>query len=149
MPSYSRTKGAIVASQGYYVGAKGTETVVISSTGIPTNNTIPMVVATGSGSAAQTIFFVAPAAGYVGTAYVISDTADRSAAITVSAGSSTAATTLASVTTPTGSSAVTVVTSLTAVTSATVTAGQLCSVTRAVQGTTGTNTLTINFVRTA
>jgi len=149
MPSYSRTKGAVVASQGFYVGSKGTETLVISSAGIAQNIGYPIVVSTASGSAAQTIAFVAPCAGYVGSAYVISDTADRSAAITVSAGSSTAATTLASVTTPTGSSAVTVVTSLTAVTSATVTKGQYCTVTRAVQGSTGTNQLTINFIQTA
>lgn len=134
---------------GLYTGAKGAEIAAVSATGIPVKNTVPVVVTTGSGSAAQTIAFVAPVTGYVGSAYVISDTADRSAAITVSAGSSTAATTLASVTTPTGSSAVTVVTSLTAVTSATVTAGQYCSVTRGVMGTTGTNTLTIDFVRTA
>ncbi len=147
---YSRTKGAVVASDGFYVGAKNTETLVITSAGVVQKGTrvaVPTVTFT-TVSAEQVAFVVAPVTGYVAAAYIMNQTADRSAAFVISAGSSSASSAMATATTPTGTSAVTVVTTMTPTTVA-VTAGQLFSVTRGVQATTGASTVNITLLQTS
>jgi len=144
---YSRTKGAVVASDGFYVGAKGTEAQVISGAGKVTSGAaVPLVVSFLTSSAAQTLYAIAPFAGNVTAAYCAADTANISAAYTVKAGS--AGDTIASVTQSTAASVAGFVTTMTLGTVA-VTAGQSISVVRGTQGTAGTSAVTLVIERTS
>lgn len=142
---YSRTKGAVVASDGFYVGAKGTESKVISAAG-EVMSRVALPVAIGSGSGAQTVYTIAPFAGTVKAVYVANDTAARSAAFTVAAGS--AGDTIASITTSTAATVAGNVETMTLGT-VTVTAGQSISVLRGTQGSTGSSVVTLVILRTA
>lgn len=145
--AYSRTKGAIVASDGFFVGSKGTEAQVISATGKVTAGVkVPVVATFLTSSAAQTLYVIAPVTGNVTAAYCASDTASISAAYAIKAGS--AGDVIASVTQSTAASVAGFVTAMTLGTVA-VTAGQSISVARGVQGTAGTSGVTIVIERTA
>lgn len=145
MPNYSRTKGAVVASEGFYVGAKGSETLVVNSAGQTVNGvTASVPVAFLTSSAAQTLYTIAPFAGTVTAVYVCTDTASVAAAYTIKHGS--AGNTLASGTNTTGVAGV--VSSLTLGT-VTVTAGESISVARAAQGTAATSVANIVIRRTS
>jgi hypothetical protein len=147
MPNYSRTRGAVVASQGFYTGSKGSETAVVSATGKVIAGTKSVVeVALASGSAAQTVYTIAPYAGTVTAVYVCNDTAARSAAFTVKAGS--AGNTIASITTSTAATVAGNVETMTLGT-VTVTAGQSISVARGTQGSTGSSAVSIVIERTS
>ncbi len=146
MPNYSRTRGAIVASDGYYRGSKGSETLVISSAGFVVGVTQPVTVTFLTSSAAQTLYTIMPFAGTVTAVYVASDTANISAAYTVVHGS--AGDTLASVTQSTAASVAGFVSSMTLGTVAG-TAGESIAVGRGVQGTASTSTVTIVMTRTS
>jgi len=143
MPNYSRTRGALVASDGYYVGSKGTETAVIGSAGAVLAQT-PLVAAFATASTAQTVYVIAPYAGNIVAAYVAADTASIAGTYTVKAGS--AGSTLASGTQTSGVAGL--VSSLTLGT-VTVTAGQSISCLRAAQGTAAASALTIVIARTS
>lgn len=146
MPSYSRTKGAVVASQGFYVGSKGTETAVISTAGVVVTDKSSIEVSLASASTAQTVYTIVPYAGTVTAVYVANDTAARSAAFTVKAGS--AGDTIASITTSTAATVAGNVETMTLGT-VTVTAGQSISVLRGTQGTAGSSVVTLVIQRTA
>jgi hypothetical protein len=135
MPSYSRTRGAVVASEGFYVGSKGTETPAIVT---------PLIASFASASTAQTVYVIAPYAGNVSSAYVAADTASVAGTYTVKAGS--AGNTIASGTSTTGVAGL--VSTLTLGTVA-VTAGQSISCLRAASGTAGASVLTLNIARTS
>lgn len=160
--SYSRTRGEIVASGGYYLGAKGTETLVIGSLGfyagakgsealvINTAGNVIRGVSSGqtvaflAASTAQTMWAAMPYAGNVTAVYVIQATASRAAAYTVTHGS--AGDVLASGTNTTGVAGL--VSTLTLGTVA-VTAGESILFARGVQGTTGDSYVTIVVNRTS
>lgn len=146
MPNYSRTKGAICASDGFYRGSKGSETLVISSAGFVANVAQTVVLTFLTSSAAQTLYSIMPVAGTVTAVYVASDTANISTDYTVKHGS--AGSTLASVTQSTAASVAGFVTAMTLGTVA-VTAGESISVARGVQGTAGTSTVTFVLTRTS
>jgi len=143
--SYSRTRGEIVASGGYYVGAKGTETLVINSAGQTVSGTLKTLQTTFlTSSAAQTLYAISPVAGNVTAVYVCTDTASVAAAYTIKHGS--AGNTLASGTNTTGVAGL--VSTLTLGTVA-VTAGESISIARAAQGTAATSVVNIVIQRTS
>lgn len=145
MADYTRFKGIDAVSDGYAVGAKGSEVVVIDATGnVVSGSQTPLVAAFLTSSAAQTVYVIAPYNGNVVAAYVACDTAAVTAAYTIKAGS--AGNTIAS-----GSNTTTVAGVVTALTLGTVavTAGQSISVARAVQGTVGTSAVTLVVTRTS
>ena len=153
MPNYSRTKGAVVASQGFYVGAKNTEAVVINSAGGITSTSIvnsgirvPVTVTFLASSGAQEVYAISPVAGTVNAVYVTSTPASLSAGYTVTHGS--AGDVLASMTTTTAAKVAGYVESMTLGTVA-VTAGEGISVARGTQGTAGVSTVTLVITRTS
>lgn len=151
MPSYTRFKDLSVAGTGsggvYAVGAKGSETVIITSAGsVVYGVQAPVVASFATSSAAQTVYVIAPYAGNIVSAYCASDTASISAAYTVKHGS--AGNTAASVTQSTAASVAGFVTAMTLGTVA-VTAGESLSVARGVQGTTSLSYVTIVIQRTS
>lgn len=147
MTDYTRFKGIDAVSDGYAVGAKGSEVVVIDATGNVVSGTQNSLMAVfGTASAAQTVYTVVPFNGNITAAYVASDAANISAAYTVKAGS--AGNTIASVTQSTAASVAGFVTAMTLGT-VTVTAGQSVSLLRGVQGTTSGSYVTLVIQRTS
>lgn len=149
MASYTRFRDISVAGTGsggvYAVGAKGSETVVINSSGVVlAQENLQLSFATAS--SAQTVYVIAPCAGNVTAVYCASDAANISAAYTLKAGS--AGSTIASVTQSTAASVAGFVSSMTLGT-VTVTAGQSLSLLRGVQGTTSASYVTIALTRTS
>jgi hypothetical protein len=132
--AYSRTRGEIVASGGFYVGRKNTETAVV--VGYP--------VTFASASTVQTVYTIVPNKGTVKAVYVCADAASQAAVYTVTHGS--AGDVLATATATSGSAGT--VSTLTLGTVA-CTAGEAISVTRASCGTTGVSTVTISLAQTA
>ena len=134
--SSSRTRGTIVASDGFAVGSKGSEAGL----------TAPVTVALAASSAAQTVYTIAPVTGTIESVYVVSNVASTGATYTVKAGS--AGDTLASLTL---SSAGIVAGSVSAMTLGTVAvvAGQGISVARGTQGTAGAAQVAISIKQTA
>lgn len=150
MASYTRfadisVQGVAKTGGVYAVGAKGSEVVVINSSGAVLSQSA-QIVSFLTSSAAQTLYTIAPYNGNVVATYVASDTANISAAYTVKVGS--AGNTIASVTQSTAASVAGFVTTMTLGTVA-VTAGQSISVLRGVQGTASTSQVVINIVRTS
>lgn len=145
--SYTRIKGATSTTDGYYVGAKGSETKVIDGNGNVVIGVQSDVVASfATASSAQTVYVIAPFNGNIIAAYCAADTANISAAYTVKAGSAGA--TAASVTQSTAASVAGFVSSMTLGTVA-VTAGQSLSILRGVQGTTAASYVTVVIQRTS
>lgn len=145
MPSYSRTKGAIVAKDGFYVGSKGTETVVVNSAGnVVYGVGFPAAVSFANASTAQTLYTIAPVNGTVTAVYVCSDAAAQAAGYTIYHGS--AGDVLASVTATSGSAGT--VSTMTLGTVA-VTAGESLACVRAACGTTGSSVVMINIKQTS
>lgn len=145
MANYTRFTGIDSVTDGYAIGPKGSEVLVIDGNGNQvfggqTVNTVGFLTA----STAQTIYTISPVNGNVVAAYVACDTAAVTAAYTIKAGS--AGNTIAS-----GSNATTVAGTVTTLTLGTVavTAGQSISVARGAQGTVGTSTLSLVIVRTS
>lgn len=147
MADWTRFNGIDATTDGFAVGAKGSETVVINSTGnVISGVQAAVVVSFLTSSAAQTLYTVVPYNGNVTAVYVASDTANISAAYTVKAGS--AGNTIASVTQSTAASVAGFVSTMTLGTVA-VTAGQSVSVLRGVQGSASTSQVTIVIQRTS
>ena len=143
--AYSRTKGTVCASTGFAVGAKGTETMVVGSSGLVTYGTKQSNnFSFASASTAQTVYSIIAYAGTIKAVYVCSDAATQAAGYTVNAGS--AGDVLASVTATSGSAGTVSTMTLGTVT---VTAGQSISCTRAACGTTGAAIVSIVYDRTA
>lgn len=145
MADWTRFRGINATTDGFAVGAVGSETTVINGSGVILGTT-PLVASFLTSSAAQTVYVIAPFAGNVTAAYCAADTANISAAYTIKAGS--AGNTIASVTQSTAASVAGFVTAMTLGTVA-VTAGQSISVARGVQGTAGTSGVTIVIARTS
>lgn len=144
---WTRFRGICSADDGYSVGSTNNEVLVIDATGNVVSGTQEtQAVSFLTSSAAQTLYTVAPYAGNVTAVYVVSDTANISAAYTVKAGS--AGNTIASVTQSTAASVAGFVTTMTLGTVA-VTAGQSISVLRGVQGTASTSQVSLTIQRTA
>lgn len=148
MPSYTRfsdisVQGTTKTGGAYAVGAKGSEVIVVNSSGAVLGQEA-IVTNFLTSSAAQTLYVIAPCNGNVTAVYVACDTAAVTAAYTVKAGS--AGNTIAS-----GSNTTTVAGTVTALTlgTVTVTAGQSISVARGVQGTAGTSAVTVVIQRTS
>lgn len=147
MADWTRFNGIDATTDGFAVGAKGSETVVIDGSGnVVSGALVPVVASFSTSSAAQTVYVIAPFAGNITAAYCAADTANISAAYTVKAGS--AGSTAASVTQSTAASVAGFVTAMTLGTVA-VTAGQSLSVARGVQGTTAAGYVTIVIKRTS
>ena len=151
MPSYTRFRSAVVAKDGFYVGSKGSETVVIGSTGAIASTMLvnsgiksPLVVSFASASTAQAVYTISPYAGTISAVYVCSETATQAAAYSCTHGS--AGDVFASATATSGSAGT--VSSMTLGT-VTVTAGESLACARAACGTTGVSTVTIVITRTA
>lgn len=143
MANWTRFKGINATEDGFAVGAKGSETVVVNSSGAVLAQA-PLTVSFASASSAQTVYGIVPYAGTVTAVYVANDTASVVNSYTIKAGS--AGNTIASGTATSGVAGL--VSSLTLGT-VTVTAGQSISFARATAGTTGSSTVTMVIVRTS
>lgn len=131
--------------RGVGIGAKGSETLVIDSTGNVVSGAQSAIQASfGTASTAQTVYSIVPYAGTVTAVYVCNDTASRAAVYTVTHGS--AGNVLATGTNTTGVAGL--VSTLTLGT-VTVTAGESLSVARGTQGSTGGGYVTIVIKRTS
>ena len=145
--SYSRTKGEIVASGGYYVGSKGSEKQVVNSSGVMTYGVgFPVIVTFAEDSAAHTTYVSCPVTGTVQSVNFVQGTAVITTTVTVKAGS--AGTNIATATMT--SVAVGIAGAVALSTGGTgVTAGQVIGVARTAQATVGGNAVTINILQTA
>lgn len=145
MANWTRFNGIDATTDGFAVGAKGSEVVVIDANGnVVSGAQAAITVGFLTSSAAQTLYTIAPYAGNVVAAYVTCDTAAVTAAYTIKAGS--AGNTIAS-----GSNTTVVAGTVTTLTLGTVavTAGQSISLLRGTQGTAATSAVTIVIVRTS
>ena len=137
----------LAAENGIAVGAKGAETVVVSSAGAVISGVKHIVAVTfGTASAAETQYTICPVAGTVTNAYATQVVAGNTASYTVSSGSAGS-----NIATATVTSASIGVASAVALSTGgtTVTAGQVLKFARGVQGTAGASTLAIVINQTA
>ena len=145
--SYSRTKGEVVASGGFYVGSKGSDRQVINSSGLLKYGVgFPIIVTFAEDSAAHTTYVACPVTGTVDSVTFVQGTAIITTAVTVKAGS--AGTNIATATMT--SVAIGIAGAVALSTGGTgVTAGQVIGVARTAQATVGGNSVLINITQTA
>lgn len=145
--SYSRTRGEVVASGGFYVGSKGSERKVIDGSGSVTYGVrVPVIATFVSDSAAQTVYVSCPVTGTVGDVAFVQGTAIVTTTVTVKAGS--AGTNIATATMTSVAIGIAAAVALSTGGTA-VTKGQVIGIARTAQATVGGNSVTVNIVQTA